>query len=385
MPIIVSAYAARTPLASLMPYTFEYGKLKAREVHIKVKYCGICHTDIHLARGEWGSMSMYPMVPGHEIVGLVEAVGPKVSKFRKGDRAAIGFFRDACRKCERCRFGLEQYCNRVVLTCSDQDREGRLTHGGFASDIVCEERFVLRLPSTLNMASAAPLLCAGVTVWSPIKHFGMDKKGTSIGVIGLGGLGHMVVKFAKAFGAKCTVISTTPDKKKEALEVFGAHDFVVSTDTRAMEEREGTLDFIIDTVSVPKDLDFFMKMLRVEGILVTVGLPSEGLSIELSPTTLIRQRKQIAGSLVGSISDTQKMLNFCAEHNITATIELITMDRINEAFDRIRSNDVRYRFVVDVGASSSPFKAASASISSLLFGCCSQLPFRTDSTSRLFS
>jgi len=349
MPINTHGYAAKDKSGVLSPWKFDQRDLGPKDVHVKVVACGICHSDVHQARSEWGDGSIYPMVPGHEMVGIVQAVGKDVTRFKKGDKAAVGVFVDSCRTCVQCKKGTEQFCSKRVPSYNGRLlKDNSPTYGGYARDVVCEDAFVLRFPDNLDMYAGAPLLCAGITVYSPMKKYQMDTKGKKIGVIGLGGLGHMAVKFGVAFGNEVTVISRSESKRKEAINELGAKLFINSSDAAQVKAAAGTLDFIVDTVSADKDINLYMSLLGVEGVFVTVGLPPAGVNLSISPGTLINFRKSIVGSVVGSVKETQEMLDYCAKNKITSTIEKVTLDYANTAWDRMNKSDVHYRFVLDI-------------------------------------
>jgi D-arabinose 1-dehydrogenase-like Zn-dependent alcohol dehydrogenase len=316
------------------------------DVHMKILYCGMCHSDIHQIRGEW-SNSMYPMIPGHEITGIVEKVGKNVTKFKEGDKAAVGCMVNSCGSCKQCSVHhCEQFCPKAVWTYNSKDVDGSVTMGGYSTHVVVNEKFVLQFPDNLPMDAGAPLLCAGITTWSPMKHYGLDKEGMRIGIVGLGGLGHMAVKLAKAFGMHVTVISTSGGKKADALENLGADAFLVSTDAEAMASAQGTLDGIIDTVAMKHDFNIYCSLLDTNGKYVVVGLQPE--PIELASFSLVFKRIAFGGSLIGGIKETQEMLDFCGEKNIVADIEKISMDYVNTANERMIRGDVKYRFVLDL-------------------------------------
>lgn len=344
------AFAARDVSGLLTPYRFSRRATGPRDVRVQVLYCGICHSDLHTIKSEWGAAN-YPVAPGHEIVGIVTEVGSEVTKFHVGDRAAVGCMVDSCGKCRECEEGSEQYCReRATFTYNSPARDaseaGTFTQGGYTTQIVVRENFVLRFPEKLDLAAGAPLLCAGITTYSPLVHFGLNKPGLRIGVLGLGGLGHMAIKFAKAFGAVVTVISTSLHKREEALGVLGADRFVLSSDAAAMAAAELSLDAIVDTVAAQHDLNEYAKLLDLDGTLVIVGVPPEPLPLRTG--SLVHKRRRLAGSLIGGIRETQEMLDFCAEHDITCQIELIGVDDVNVAMDRLVKNDVKYRFVLDI-------------------------------------
>jgi len=316
------------------------------DVEIEILYCGICHSDLHAARNEWGG-SAYPIVPGHEIVGKVTKVGNQVAKFQIGDLAAVGCIVDSCRECEHCKEGLEQYCepgNTIVFGAPDKHLGGR-TYGGFSENIVVDEHYVLHVPAKLDLAAAALLLCAGITVYSPLKHWKAGP-GKKVGIVGIGGLGHLAIKIAKAMGAQ-VVVFTTSQAKAEDAKRLGADEVVLSTNAEQMK-KHAKLDIIIDTVSAKHNINDYLNLLKVDGTVVLVGLPVDQLPI--GAFNLIKGRKSFSGSNIGGIAETQEMLDFCAKHNITADIEMISVQQINEAFDRLEKGDVHYRFVVDMGS-----------------------------------
>lgn len=345
--IPVKGYAAPQAKAALSPFDFQRREPGPRDVLIDIKYCGICHSDIHQVRDEWGR-SLFPMVPGHEIVGHVEKVGAHVTKFKVGDSVGVGCMVDSCRECGSCKDGLEQFCEHgMVGTYNAKDKEGNPTYGGYSTKITVDENYVLRVPKNIDLAAAAPLLCAGITTYSPLRHWGV-KRGDRIGVIGLGGLGHMAVKLAAAMGAEVTVFSTSPKKKESALEL-GAKHFIVTKEAGVFEKHANTFDLIINSVSAEIDLNAYLRLLKRDKTLVLLGVPEK--PAELSAFSLIGGRRRLAGSLIGGIAETQEMLDFCGEHGIGAEIEKITMDKVNESFDRVNRSDVRYRFVIDINAS----------------------------------
>ncbi len=340
-------YAAQSTTTPLAPWTFERRALRANDVAMEIQYCGVCHSDLHQARNDWG-WSSYPVVPGHEIVGVVTAVGPGVSKFREGDRVAVGCMVDSCQSCDQCDKGEEQLCRHGnTQTYNGRDRiTGEPTYGGYSKALVVREEFVLRMPDGLDAARAAPLLCAGITTWSPLKTWGV-KEGTRVGVIGLGGLGHMAVKLAAGLGAQVTVLSRTADKEADAMEL-GAHALLVSSDKAAMKAAANSLDLIIDTVPVEHDLSPYLPLLDVDGTIVLVG--QLGPIPNLSSLPLLMGRRRVSGSPIGGIRETQEMLDFCAEKGILPDVEMIRMDEINHAFERMEKSDVRYRFVIDMAS-----------------------------------
>ncbi len=349
-------YAAQSATAPLGPFRFERREPGPRDVEIEILYCGVCHSDLHAARDEWGG-AVYPLVPGHEIVGRVTRVGPEVTTFREGDLAGVGCMVDSCRRCINCDDGLEQYCEHdFTQTYNSPDkRSGGVTYGGYASNIVVDEHFVLRIPQGLDLAAAAPLLCAGITTYSPLRQWGVAR-GHKVGVVGLGGLGHMAVKLAHAMGAHVVLFTTSPGKAEDAKRL-GADEVVVSRDAEAMAVHAGTFHFILNTVAAPHNLDPFLALLRRDGTMTLVGAPAEP---HPSPTVfnLIFKRRRLAGSLIGGIAETQEMLDFCAEHGITADIEMIRMDQINQAWERMLRSDVKYRFVIDMASLDQEARAA---------------------------
>lgn len=314
----------------------------------KVLYCGICHSDLHFIKNEWGNAN-YPAVPGHEMVGEVTEVGSKVQNFKVGDKVGVGCMVGSCRSCDSCADNLENYCPKSILTYGSTYYDGTLTYGGYSDIMVVDEHFAVRIPDNMPLDATAPLLCAGVTVYSPLKYFGLDKPGLHIGVVGLGGLGHMAVKFAKAFGAKVTVISTSPNKKDEAVERLGVDGFLVSRDPEQMQGATGTMDGIIDTVSAFHPLFPLLFLLKSHGKLVMVGAPDKPLELPTYP--LLMGRKTVAGSSIGAMKETQEMIDFAAKHGIKADIEVIPMDYVNTAMERLAKADVRYRFVIDIANS----------------------------------
>lgn len=340
-------YATDGPSGSFRPFDFQRRDPGPHDVHIEIRYCGICHSDIHQARGEWGPAS-FPMVPGHEIVGDVVGVGPAVTRFREGGRAGVGCFVDSCRKCPSCLEGLEQYCSRHLsfnYNCTEQDLRTP-TYGGYSDRIVVDEKYVLRVPETLDPAAAAPLLCAGVTTWSPLRHFGAGS-GTRVGVMGLGGLGHMGVKLAKSLGAEVTVLSRSPAKEADAGRL-GADRFAVVSDPKQLARLVNRFDLILNTVSARHDLTTYIDMLDRDGTIVLLGGPPEPFQVPSLP--LVQKRRRIAGSLIGGIGETQECLDYCGEHQIASDVEVIPIRKIEEAFDRTVRGEVRYRFVIDLGS-----------------------------------
>lgn len=339
-------YAAHSATEPLRPWRFERRALGPRDVQIRILYCGICHSDLHTVREEWGEIT-FPQVPGHEIVGQVTAVGDDVREFENGQLVGVGCMVDSCRSCSACQEGLEQYCETGFTgTYGGTEKEtGRPTQGGYADTIVVDQDFVLRIPDGLDPAAAAPLLCAGITTYSPLREFGAGP-GTRVGVVGLGGLGHMAVKIARAMGAEVSLFTTSPGKAADARRL-GATEVIVSRDAEQMARAAGSLDLIIDTVSAPHDLDALMTTLRRDGTLVLLGGSPEPHAAP-GPFTFIMRRRRMAGSLIGGIRETQEMLDFCAEHGFGADVEVIPADQINEAYERMLRSDVKYRFVIDV-------------------------------------
>jgi uncharacterized zinc-type alcohol dehydrogenase-like protein len=339
------AYAATSSTSPLAPWSFERRPVGPQDVHLDVAYCGICHSDIHQVRNEW-SNATYPMVPGHEIVGRVTAVGAQVTKFKVGDLAGVGCLVDSCRTCAPCARDLEQFCEKGAAfsyNSTEMDRKTP-TYGGYSSDYVVDEAFALKLSPRLDLAGAAPLLCAGITTYSPLRHWKVGK-GSKVGVVGLGGLGHMAVKLAAAMGAEVTMLSTSPAKEADARRL-GATGFGLTTDPATFKRLTGHFDFILDTVSAPHDYNAYLGMVRVDGAMVVVGVPPEPTPVAAFP--LIMGRRTLAGSLIGGIKETQEMLDFCAEHGIVSDVEVIPVSQVNEAYERMMKGDVRYRFVLDL-------------------------------------
>ncbi|XP_075104765.1 cinnamyl alcohol dehydrogenase 2 [Nicotiana tabacum] len=338
-------FAARDTSGVLSPFNFSRRATGEKDVQFKVLYCGICHTDLHFIKNEWG-VTRYPVVPGHEIVGVVTEVGTKVENFKVGDKVGVGYMVGSCRKCASCDNDMENYCPGQIPTANGTNSDGTVTYGGYSDIMVSDEHFVVHWPENLPM-EAAPLLCAGITTYSPMKYFGLDKPGMHIGVVGLGGLGHMAVKFAKAFGAKVTVISTSIGKKDEALQHLGADLFVLSSQPQEIQGALNTMDGIIDTVSADHPLLPLLGMLKPNGKLVMVGAYAKPLQLPVFP--LLLGRKLVAGSAIGGIKETQEMLDFASKHNITPDVEVVPMDYVNTAVDRLLKSDVKYRFVLDIG------------------------------------
>ncbi len=341
-----TGYAARSKSSPLKPFSFERRDPGPTDVQIDILFCGVCHSDLHTVRGEWGGTT-FPCVPGHEIVGRVVKVGGKVKKFGDGDLAAVGCMVDSCRTCDNCRADLEQFCDNPgpVFTYNSKDKHtGGVTYGGYSKSIVVDEDFVLRVSDKLDLAATAPLLCAGITTYSPLRHWKIGE-GHKVGVVGLGGLGHMGVKFANAFGAHVALFTTSPNKAADAKKL-GAHEVILSKNEDEMEKHEKSFDFILDTVSAPHDLDAYLSLLKRDGTLVLVGASPDPLAVDAF--SLIHRRRSLAGSLIGGIAETQEMLDYCAERGIVCDIEKIAMDQINEAYERMLKSDVKYRFVIDL-------------------------------------
>jgi uncharacterized zinc-type alcohol dehydrogenase-like protein len=345
----VKAYAAQSATSRLAPFSITRREPGPKDVAIEILFCGICHSDLHSVRNEWSEFmaTNYPIVPGHEIVGRVTRVGSAVTKYKAGDVAAVGCMVDSDRTCPQCKAGREQYCPNMILTFNSPDKHlGGFTYGGYSAGIVVDEHFVLRVPSNLNLAGAAPLLCAGITTYSPMHHWGVTK-GKKVGVVGLGGLGHMAVKFAHALGAHVVVFTTSPNKKEDALRL-GADEVVVSRNADEMKKHNGSFDFILDAVSADHDINSYVDLLGVDGNLTLVGAPAEPLAV--SAFSLIARRRSFSGSAIGGIAETQEMLDFCGVHNITADVEVIPIQKVNEAYDRLLKSDVKYRFSIDMAS-----------------------------------
>ncbi|XP_028787976.1 probable cinnamyl alcohol dehydrogenase [Neltuma alba] len=341
-------WAARDPSGILAPYTFNLRNTGPDDVYIKVHYCGICHSDLHQIKNDLG-MSNYPMVPGHEVVGEVIEVGSNVTKFKVGEVVGAGLIVGSCRNCRACKSDIEQYCGKKIWNYNDVYTDGKPTQGGFAETMVVDQNFVVKIPEGMSPVQVAPLLCAGVTVYSPLSHFGLKESGLRGGIAGLGGVGHMGVKVAKALGHHVTVISSSEKKKQEALEHLGADDYVVSSDETQMQKIADSLDYIIDTVPVGHPLEPYLSLLKVDGKLILMGVINTPLQF-VSPMVMLG-RKMITGSFIGSIKETEEMLQFWKEKGLSSMIEVVKMDYINKAFERLEKNDVRYRFVVDVAGS----------------------------------
>ncbi|RAM35196.1 NAD(P)-dependent alcohol dehydrogenase [Arthrobacter globiformis] len=356
---LAAARGASSATSGLVGLTVGRRAPKADDVEIAIEFCGLCHSDVHATRGEWGSQN-YPLVPGHEIVGRVSRVGADVEDFQPGDRVGVGCMVDSCRECGSCLEGLEQYCERGLTGtygAKDARNGDAVTQGGYSTSVVVDRRYVLRVPESLDPAAAAPLLCAGITTFSPLRHFGV-RAGHTVGVVGLGGLGHMAVKLAKALGAEVKVFTTSESKVSAALEL-GADAVVLSRDEEAMAAENRSIDVIIDTVAAPHDLNPFFRTLRRDGALFQLGLPSEAMP-PVNPGALIRRRISYAGSLIGGIAETQEMLDFCAEHGVVSDIELVGAEQLNDAYDRMVAGDVKYRFVLDASTLQEPSERADA-------------------------
>lgn len=346
MTIQTKAYGVRTEKEPLKPLDITRREVGANDIMVGISHCGVCHSDIHTARNEWGG-SKYPVVPGHEIIGRVAQVGKNVTNYKQGDLVGVGCMVDSCQECEQCKHNLEQFCEKgatFTYNSADKQLEGQRTYGGYSKEIVVDKEFILRIPENIDAAAAAPLLCAGITTWSPLRHWKV-KKGDKVGVIGLGGLGHMGVKFAHALGAHVVMITTSPSKAEDAKKL-GAHQVLISKDADEMAKHKNTFDFILNTIPVGHQIDPYIALLKNDATMVLVG------AIEpLDPFhggSLIMGRKRISGSLIGGIKETQEMLDFCGEHNIVSDIEIIDIKNINEAYDRVVKADVKYRFVIDM-------------------------------------
>jgi len=345
--IATKAYAAQTKTSPLAPFNFERRDVGPHDVQIEILYCGVCHSDVHQARDEWGG-SIYPMVPGHEIVGKVVKVGASVKKFKAGDLAGVGVMVDSCRVCKHCQSDLENYCvEGMTGTYNGYERDGKtISQGGYSTQIVTDERYVLSISPKLDLKAVAPLLCAGITTYSPLRYMNV-KKGMKVGVIGLGGLGHMGVKFAVSMGAEVTLISTSPSKAGDAKRL-GAHHFLLSTDEKECKKYDSYFDVLLNAVSADHDYDPYLRLLDLNGTMIIVGLPSKKPLVD--PFALLKNRRSIIGSMVGGIKETQEMLDYCAEHNIVSDVEVIKMQYINEAYTRMLKSDVKYRFVIDMAS-----------------------------------
>lgn len=343
---VAKAYAAMSATTGLEPTTIDRREPGANDVEIDIEFCGLCHSDVHSIRGEWGNQH-WPLVPGHEIVGTVSRVGSEVTEFSTGDSVGVGCMVDSCRECDSCQEGFEQYCERGMIGtygAPDPRNDGVVTQGGYASSVVVDENYVVRVPAGLDKAAAAPLLCAGITTYSPLRYFGVEE-GDTVGVVGLGGLGHMAVKIAKAMGAEVTVFTTSP-AKAEAAHELGADNVVVSKDAEQMKGARNSLNLIIDTVAADHDINTYLKTLKRDGAIVQLGMPEKAMP-PVNPGALIRRRLAYGGSMIGGIAETQEMLDFCAEHGVVSDIEMVTGEQINGAYDRMVAGDVKYRFVLD--------------------------------------
>jgi len=339
-------YAAHDKSSPLVPYSFDRRDPGPEDVVVEIAYCGICHSDIHQARDEWGN-AIYPMVPGHEIVGRVTAVGKNVKRFKEGELAGVGVMVDSCKVCANCKADEEAYCEKgFVGTYNSKGYDGVLVQGGYSNNIVCHQRYVHTISAKFGdkLAAVAPLLCAGITTYSPLRHWGAGK-GKKVGVVGLGGLGHMGLKFAHSFGAHVVQFTTSADKIEDAKKL-GADEVVISKDPDAMAKHTGSFDFILDCVSAPHAVDPYMNLLRLNGVLCQVGLPEQPTAV--SPFALITNRRSLSGSMIGGMKETQGMLDYCADHGIVSDIELISMDQVNQAYERVVKSDVKYRFVIDM-------------------------------------
>lgn len=345
--IPAKGYAAQNATSPLGPFSFERREPGPNDVQIEILYCGVCHSDIHQARNEWGG-SRYPMVPGHEIVGRISKVGSNVTKFKAGDLAGVGCFVDSCRTCSSCQEGLEQYCEvHNVGTYNSVELDKKTpTYGGYSNRIVVDENYTLKVSEKLDLKRVAPLLCAGITTYSPLMQWKVGK-GHTVAIVGLGGLGHMAVKLAASMGANVTVLSTSPGKENDAKEL-GAHNFVVTKDPEQLKKVTNSFDFIIDTVSAPHDYNLYLSLLKRDGTMILLGVPPEPTPV--SAFHLIGKRKRLVGSMIGGIKETQEMLDYCAEHNIMCDVEMIPIQEINTAYERTLKSDVRYRFVIDMAS-----------------------------------
>lgn len=344
---IAKGYAAQSSTTPLSPFSFQRREVRENDIQIEILYCGVCHSDLHTAKNEWRGTT-YPVVPGHEIVGRVTKVGSAVKKFKVGDLAGVGCLVDSCRECDNCQKGLEQFCrNGSTGTYNGKDRvSGGVTYGGYSNQIVVREEFVLKVSDKLPLSGVAPLLCAGITTYSPLRHWKVGK-GHKVAVVGLGGLGHMAVKFAASFGAEVTMLSTSASKEKDAKHL-GAHHFALTKDEEQVKALAGKFDFILNTVSASNNYSQYLTMLNTDGVMVCVGAPPT--PSEIMAFNLIGGRKSIAGSLIGGLPETQEMLDYCAEHNIVSDVEVIKMDYINTAYERMLKADVKYRFVIDMAS-----------------------------------
>ena len=348
MSIPTVAYAAMGPKQALVPFKFSRRAPGPKDVEIDIKYCGVCHSDIHQVNAEWGPNGLFPMVPGHEIVGIVKSVGAQVSRFKPGDRVGVGCMIDSCRQCDYCKESLEQYCSvGANFTYNGKEKDGTtITQGGYSSSIVVTEDFVLRIPANLSLDAAAPLLCAGITTYSPLAHWKAGP-GKKVAIVGLGGLGHMALKFASAMGADVTMLSHSDKKKDDAIK-FGAKQFYATSDPTTFQKLKNHFDLIICTVSSDIDWSAYLGTLKVDGAMVLLGVPEKPVPLSAGP--LIFGRRSLAGSLIGGIAETQKMLDFCGEKNIVSDIEVIPIQDVNKAYERVLKSDVRYRFVIDISS-----------------------------------
>ena len=350
----VKAYSAASVTSPLSLDTIQRRDNTERDVQIEILFCGICHSDLHTVRNEWSSFvpTTYPCVPGHEIVGRVTKVGTAVINFKTGDMVGVGCMVDSDQSCPNCQADLEQFCPNSTFTYNSPDKHlGGITYGGYSENIVVDEKFVLRIPENLDLAGVAPLLCAGITTYSPIRRWG-DIKGKKVGIVGLGGLGHLGVKFARAFGAHVVVFTTSPSKKEDAIRL-GAHEVIISTNLEEMQKHAGSFDFILNTISAEHDINAYINMLGLEGNITLVGAPEKPLPV--SAFALIFGRKSLSGSLIGGIKETQEMLDFCGQQNIIADVEVIPIQNVNEAYERLIESDVKYRFSIDMDTLKSPF------------------------------
>ncbi len=347
MMIKAFGFAAHNTSGKISPFEFTRREPRANEILIEIDFCGICHSDIHQVKNEWQN-AVYPMVPGHEIVGHITKIGSSVTKFKIGDLAGVGCLVDSCRICASCQADLEQFCDQTVGTYNSLEKDGvTRTYGGYSNCIILNQDFALKIPKNLDLKTVAPLLCAGITTYSPLKYWNVSK-GQKVGVVGLGGLGHMAVKFAHAFGAHVTVFSRSENKRADAIKLGASEVIITNNPTQIIETHAGKFDFILDTVSANHDLNFYLQLLKHNGKLILVGLPTDPTAIEVG--NIIFGRKTLAGSIIGGIKETQEMLDYCGTHNITSDVELITPDKINEAFERTLKSDVKYRFVIDMKA-----------------------------------
>jgi uncharacterized zinc-type alcohol dehydrogenase-like protein len=345
--IATSAYAAYNPTSPLRPYNFERREVGPHDVHVEILFCGVCHSDLHQARDEWGG-SVYPMVPGHEIVGRVVKVGEQVTKFKEGDLAGVGVMVDSCRVCDHCKQSLEQYCvEGMTGTYNAIERDGKtIAQGGYSTQIVVDERYTLKISPNLDLKAVAPLLCAGITTYSPLRYVNVTE-GTRVAVVGLGGLGHMGVKFAVSFGAEVTMLSTSPSKEADAKKL-GAHNFVLTNNAENINRFKGYFDVILNTVSANHSYEKYLDLLALNGKMIVVGLPPEPATVNAGK--LLSNRRSIIGSMIGGMNETQEMLDYCAEKGIVSDVEVIQMQYINEAYERMLKNDVKYRFVIDLAS-----------------------------------